>query len=105
MDDCGMGFSWNLFGITMNDMMCFSKVTSRAQSLESLELRSNLIDDELCKVLCIGLKDCPGLRSLSNMSYIFILINIIDLSHNRIQDEGSRAIATLLASNETSGSL
>lgn len=66
MNDCGMSFSWNLFGITFDDAYHLSQGLSRAKNLKQLSLQANHITDDLCQLLCCGLKECANLEVLGN---------------------------------------
>lgn len=55
-------------------------------SIVSVKLNNNLIDDEGISALCEHLSSCPNL-------------SILDLSNNKINDNGCKAISQLLASD------
>ncbi len=59
-----MGFSWNQFGITTEDTFNLSQALSRTKTLTSLSLKSCHLTDDLCQMLCVGLKECSGLETL-----------------------------------------
>jgi hypothetical protein len=74
MKDCGMGFSWNLFGMTMQDAQYLSQGLSKSRTLTSLAIQASNINDDLCQLLCCGLKDCTALETLGMFEIKLIFI-------------------------------
>ncbi|KAF4651839.1 T-complex-associated testis-expressed protein 1, partial [Perkinsus olseni] len=83
----GMAYDRALFGMKINDASNLSRALRFTQTLHSLALPHNLIDDELTKILVVGLRSCHVLTDL-------------DLSHNKICDRGARKISSLLSPSE-----
>ncbi|EER03211.1 conserved hypothetical protein [Perkinsus marinus ATCC 50983] len=83
----GMIYDRAQFGMKMVDVSNVARAMRFTQTLHSLALPHNLIDDQLAKVLAVGLRSCHVLTDL-------------DLSHNKISDKGARKIATLLSPAE-----
>ncbi|KAF4686953.1 T-complex-associated testis-expressed protein 1 [Perkinsus olseni] len=83
----GMAYDRALFGMKINDATNLSRALRFTQTLHSLSLPHNLIDDELTKILVVGLRSCHVLTDL-------------DLSHNKICDRGARKISSLLSPSE-----
>ncbi|XP_051880921.1 dynein regulatory complex subunit 5 [Pristis pectinata] len=81
--DCGMNFQWNIFQFTYQDCFSLAKAIHACKSLKVLRLPRNRIDDEQLRVLVKYLLNHPSLMEL-------------DLSHNLIGDNGSKALAKLL---------
>ncbi|KAJ3276113.1 T-complex-associated testis-expressed protein 1 [Terramyces sp. JEL0728] len=81
--DCGINFSWALFGMTMKDTI------GLAQGLPSLNLvrlviQASGVDDDRC-------------RLISHALYNNSTLKYLDLSHNQIRDSGARGLAKLLS--------
>jgi len=79
----GMDYERAMFGMKISDAQYLARNIRVSQTLVSLSLPCNMIDDELVKVLMGGL------------SYGHMLTHI-DLSHNKIGDRGARRLASLL---------
>jgi hypothetical protein len=79
----GMDYERAMFGMKISDAQYLARNIRVSQTLVSLSLPCNMIDDELVKVLMGGL------------SYGHMLTHL-DLSHNKIGDRGSRRLASLL---------
>lgn len=79
----GMEYERAMFGMKISDAQWLARDLRVSQTLVSLALPCNMIDDELVKVLMGGL------------SYGHMLTNL-DLSHNKIGDRGARRLASLL---------
>jgi len=84
MRNVGMNYERSLFGMKMADCVTLSRSLPLLQSLTSLNLSRNTIDDEKVRMVAQGLAD--------NFT-----VTTIDLSHNRIADRGVRALARILA--------
>ncbi|KAJ3130579.1 Kinesin-associated protein 3, partial [Physocladia obscura] len=83
--DCGINFSWKLFGMTLNDCISLSNSIKSTSSLETLVIQASGIDDEKVRLISIALLENKTIRK-------------IDLSHNKIGDAGARGIAKVLSS-------
>jgi hypothetical protein len=79
----GMDYERAMFGMKISDAQYLARNIRVSQTLVSLSLPCNMIDDELIKVLMGGL------------SYGHMLTHL-DLSHNKIGDRGARRLASLL---------
>jgi hypothetical protein len=79
----GMDYERAMFGMKISDAQYLARNIRVSQTLVSLSLPCNMIDDELVKVLMGGL------------SYGHMLTHV-DLSHNKIGDRGARRLASLL---------
>jgi len=79
----GMDYERAMFGMKISDAQYLARDIRVSQTLVSLCLPCNMIDDELVKVLMGGL------------SYGHMLTHL-DLSHNKIGDRGARRLASLL---------
>jgi len=79
----GMDYERAMFGMKISDAQYLARNVRVSQTLVSLALPCNMIDDELVKVLMGGL------------SYGHMLTHL-DLSHNKIGDRGARRLASLL---------
>lgn len=79
----GMDYERAMFGMKISDAQYLSRNIRVSQTLVSLSLPCNMIDDELVKVLMGGL------------SYGHMLTHL-DLSHNKIGDRGARRLASML---------
>lgn len=79
----GMDYERAMFGMKLSDAQYLARNVRVSQTLVSLSLPCNMVDDELVKVLMGGL------------SYGHMLTNL-DLSHNKIGDRGARRLASLL---------
>merc|ERR1719199_1526405 len=79
----GMDYERAMFGMKISDGQYLARNIRVSQTLVSLSLPCNMVDDELVKVLMGGL------------SYGHMLTHL-DLSHNKIGDRGARRLASLL---------
>jgi len=79
----GMDYERAMFGMKISDAQFLARNVRVSQTLVSLSLPCNMIDDELVKVLMGGLSHGHMLTQL-------------DLSHNKIGDRGARRLACLL---------
>mmetsp|Transcript_29026 Transcript_29026/g.76562 ORF Transcript_29026/g.76562 Transcript_29026/m.76562 type:complete len:495 (-) Transcript_29026:61-1545(-) len=79
----GMDYERASFGMKTADAQSLSRNVRVSQTLVSLSLPCNMIDDELVKVLMGGL------------AHGYMLTHL-DLSHNKIGDRGARRLATML---------
>mmetsp|Transcript_69935 Transcript_69935/g.138501 ORF Transcript_69935/g.138501 Transcript_69935/m.138501 type:complete len:565 (+) Transcript_69935:15-1709(+) len=79
----GMDYERAMFGMKITDARNLARNIRVSQTLVSLALPCNMIDDELVKVLMGGL------------SY-GVMLTSLDLSHNKIGDRGARRLASLL---------
>ncbi|CAH3132016.1 unnamed protein product [Pocillopora meandrina] len=81
--DCGMNFEWNLFQFTARDCLLLAKAVKACHTLKVFHLHRSGVDDEKVRVLISHVLDHPSLLTL-------------DLSHNKIEDSGARAVGKLL---------
>merc|ERR1711907_740075 len=79
----GMKYDRMLFGMKVSDAYCLAKSISQSESLTTLILQSNLIDDDLLRMLMTGLIKSSQITSL-------------DLAHNKITNHGVRLLSKLL---------
>ncbi|KAJ1457604.1 hypothetical protein M885DRAFT_562949 [Pelagophyceae sp. CCMP2097] len=79
----GMKYDRFLFGMKTSDANCLAKGFVVAENLTTLVLQSNLIDDDLLRMLMTGL-----IKSAQ--------ITHLDFSHNKITNHGVRLLAKLL---------
>lgn len=84
IEDSGMTFSWDQFGMKIPDAQAMGRVLAMPHCIRSLELHRSLIGDEEARVLAAALLKNETVVSLS-------------LAHNKIGDRGARAIAKLLS--------
>ncbi|KAJ3002666.1 T-complex-associated testis-expressed protein 1, partial [Thoreauomyces humboldtii] len=87
--DCGIDFDWEYFGITLNDTVYLTDALRTSKVLRSLTVTASSLDDNRCHLLASALMDNRTLE-------------ILNLSHNLLGDEGARALATVLTSPTTS---
>lgn len=88
----GMAYERSIFGMKAPDAVSIANCITSTQTLVSLSLPSNMIDDELLGTLVQGLQE--------NRSIVHI-----DLSHNEIANLGARLLAGLIENNPTISSL
>ncbi|KAJ0412749.1 hypothetical protein ATCC90586_002379 [Pythium insidiosum] len=79
----GMKYERMLFGMKISDATNLSHIVKNTKTLTSLWLPSNLLDDDLLRMLMTGLVKNTTITSL-------------DLSHNKITNHGARLLAKLL---------
>jgi len=82
----GMEYDRSVFGMKLVDAEFMAKQLALSDSLTTLILQENLLDDEKVRRLVQGLRPNQTVTSL-------------DLSHNRIADRGARSICKLLGDN------
>uniref|UniRef100_A0A7S3GGA2 T-complex-associated testis-expressed protein 1 n=1 Tax=Palpitomonas bilix TaxID=652834 RepID=A0A7S3GGA2_9EUKA len=80
----GMDYDRSQFGMRITDAASLAKEVKATTSLTSLSLPRNLLDDDKVRILATGLKDNGTITAL-------------DLSHNKIADRGTRALAKILS--------
>ena len=86
MRHVGMDFDLALFGMKLSDCRSLARCLEYCETLVSLDLSNNFLDDDKLRMLASGL--------INNFSVVEI-----DLSDNRIADRGARAFAKLLHAN------
>ena len=79
----GMKYERMLFGMKISDASALSRLVSSSSTLTSLLLPSNLLDDDLLRVLVEGLAASDT-------------VTCLDLSHNKLTNHGARLVAKLL---------
>ncbi|RLN63763.1 hypothetical protein BBP00_00003888 [Phytophthora kernoviae] len=79
----GMKYERMLFGMKISDSTNLSHVIKMSTSLTALWLPSNLVDDDLLRMLMTGLVKNTSITSL-------------DLSHNKLTNHGARLLSKLL---------
>lgn len=82
----GMNYERILFGMKISDATSLAKVFDRVDTLTTIALSGNMIDDDLLRMLMTGL--------IKNST-----IAHIDLSHNKITNHGARLLSKLLGEN------
>ncbi|CAM9880866.1 unnamed protein product [Ectocarpus sp. 4 AP-2014] len=86
VNSIGMKYERMLFGMKISDANCLAKAIQGTQTMASLVLQGNLIDDDLMRMLMTGL-----IRN-STITYL-------DVSHNKITNHGARLLSKLLGEN------
>ncbi|KAK1945628.1 Dynein regulatory complex subunit 5 [Phytophthora citrophthora] len=79
----GMKYERMLFGMKISDATNLSHIIKTSTSLTTLWLPSNLLDDDLLRMLMTGLVKNSSITSL-------------DLSHNKLTNHGARLLSKLL---------
>merc|ERR1719316_849496 len=79
----GMNYERAEFGMKISDAQVLARNFCVSQTLVSVSLQCNMIDDELVKILVHGLQYAH-------------MVTYLDLSHNKICDRGARRLASLL---------
>merc|ERR1719263_358270 len=79
----GMDYDRAEFGMKISDAQILARNFCVSQTLVSVALQCNMIDDELVKILVHGLQHAH-------------MVTHLDLSHNKICDRGARRLASLL---------
>jgi hypothetical protein len=88
----GMNYERMLFGMKIADATALAKAFNRADTLTTILLTGNMIDDDLLRMLMSGL--------IKNST-----VTCLDLSHNKITNHGTRLLSKLLGSNSVLTSL
>lgn len=88
----GMNYERMLFGMKISDATNLAKLFESTQTLSTLILAGNMIDDDLLRVLMTGL--------IKNNT-----ITHLDVSHNKITNHGARLLSKLLGENSVMCSL
>ena len=83
--ECGPDFAWNLFQITEKDCEDLGKALKDKPLLTVFRLRRSLVDDPRALTLLFALEGHQNLKTL-------------DLSHNKIENLGAKAISKLIKS-------
>ena len=86
MRDVGMDYDRSLFGMKLSDCRSLARCLEYCETLVSLDLSGNLLDDDKLRMLASGL--------VTNLSVVHL-----DLGNNKIADRGVRALAKLLHVN------
>mmetsp|Transcript_32378 Transcript_32378/g.74889 ORF Transcript_32378/g.74889 Transcript_32378/m.74889 type:complete len:439 (-) Transcript_32378:158-1474(-) len=89
---CGMEYVRMMFGMKISDSNCLARCFTSAPNLTTVVLSSNLIDDDLLRMLMTGL--------IKNDS-----ITHLDMSHNKITNHGVRLLSKLLGAQSVLTSL
>lgn len=82
----GMNYERMLFGMKISDSSSLAKTFLHTDSLTTLVMSRNMIDDDLLRMLMTGL--------IKNNT-----ITSIDVSHNKITNHGARLLSKLLGEN------
>jgi hypothetical protein len=82
----GMNYERMLFGMKISDATSLAKIFDSTETLTTVILSGNLIDDDLLRMLMTGL--------IKNNT-----ITHLDVSHNRITNHGARLLSKLLGEN------
>lgn len=82
----GMNYERMLFGLKISDATSLAKCFDRTETLTTLIMSGNMIDDDLLRMLMTGL--------IKNNT-----ITHIDVSHNKITNHGARLMSKLLGDN------
>ena len=88
----GMEYERMLFGMKISDATNLAKVFESTQTLSTLIISGNMIDDDLLRVLMTGL--------IKNNT-----ITHLDVSHNKITNHGARLLSKLLGENSVLATL
>lgn len=88
----GMSYERILFGMKISDATSLAKIFDRTETITSVILSGNMIDDDLLRMLMTGL--------IKNNT-----ITNLDLSHNKITNHGARLLSKLLGENSVITSL
>jgi hypothetical protein len=86
MHDVGMDYDRSLFGMKLSDCRSLARCMEYCETLVSMDLSNNLIDDDKLRMLASGL--------VNNLSIVDI-----NLSNNKVADRGVRTFAKLLHVN------
>lgn len=82
----GMNYERMLFGMKISDATSLAKIFNQTETLTTVILSGNLIDDDLLRMLMTGL--------IKNNT-----ITYLDMSHNKITNHGARLLSKLLGEN------
>lgn len=82
----GMNYERLLFGMKISDATSLAKIFDQTETLTTVILAGNLIDDDLLRMLMTGL--------IKNHT-----ITHLDVSHNKITNHGARLLSKLLGEN------
>ena len=82
----GMSYERILFGMKISDATSLAKVFASTETITTVILSNNLIDDDLLRMLMTGL--------IKNNT-----ITHLDFSHNKITNHGARLLSKLLGEN------
>ena len=82
----GMNYERMLFGMKISDATSLAKIFDCTETLTTVVLAGNLIDDDLLRMLMTGL--------IKNNT-----ITHLDMSHNKITNHGARLLSKLLGEN------
>ena len=82
----GMNYERMLFGMKISDATSLAKIFDQTDTLVTVVLSGNLIDDDLLRMLMTGL--------IKNNT-----ITHLDVSHNKITNHGARLLSKLLGEN------
>ncbi|KAL3159899.1 hypothetical protein ABBQ38_010295 [Trebouxia sp. C0009 RCD-2024] len=82
----GMNYDRAMFGMKLPDCRSLAKTLEKSETLVTLGLPSNLLEDDKIRMIASGLVDNHSVTSL-------------DLSHNKIADRGVRALVKVLDSS------
>jgi Ran GTPase-activating protein (RanGAP) involved in mRNA processing and transport len=82
----GMNYERMLFGLKISDATALAKCFDRTDTLTTLIMSGNMIDDDLLRMLMTGL--------IKNNT-----ITHIDMSHNKVTNHGARLLSKLLGDN------
>eukprot|EP00968_Pinguiococcus_pyrenoidosus_P006575 scaffold438_cov250-Pinguiococcus_pyrenoidosus.AAC.41 len=88
----GMDYERILFGMKISDAQGLTKYLKATDTLTTLILSMNLLDDDLLRMLMVGL-------------IVNETVTHLDVSHNRITTHGARLLAKLLGANSVLTSL
>lgn len=88
----GMSYERMLFGMKISDATGLAKCFDRTETLTTVVMSGNLIDDDLLRMLMTGL--------IKNNT-----ITHLDFSHNKITNHGARLLSKLLGENSVITSL
>jgi hypothetical protein len=82
----GMNYERMLFGMKISDTTSLAKIFHQTETLTTVIMAGNLIDDDLLRMLMTGL--------IKNNT-----ITHLDMSHNKITNHGARLLSKLLGEN------
>uniref|UniRef100_A0A7S4KSM2 Uncharacterized protein n=1 Tax=Guillardia theta TaxID=55529 RepID=A0A7S4KSM2_GUITH len=88
----GMKYERSIFGMKLTDAELLAQQLAKTETLTTLILNENMLDDEKVRRLVVGLRDN-------------ITITHLDLSHNKISDRGTRALCKCLGKDSVISTL